>query len=511
MEQNELNALSVLLAEDDFAKGVALGISAEKAEALNRLRALRPWQDERYSNSDIGNGYLFADFYKNTARFVSERKCWFVYDGKAWRADTGNLQAMEKCKELAVLLFLLTAEITDSTLRDVCLKRAARWHNRSVRETILKDASGVYSLRTADFDRDPYLLNCQNGTLNLRTGEFREHRAEDFLSLISGVAYDANARCPRWERFMEEIMRSADEASTVEKTKYLQKAFGYALTGNTRYECLFILYGATTRNGKGTAMETFLRLMGDYGKTARPETIGARFQQNGNAPSEDVARLNGARFVNISEPDKKLTLSAALVKSLTGNDTVTARYLHENSFEYRPQFKMFINTNYLPQITDLTLFSSGRIKTIPFERHFEEWEQDRKLKELFARPENLSGILNWCIEGLRLLETEGFKEPQAVRDATSEYEHESDKIALFMEECLQEEKGALCRTSAVYEAYTRWCEGNGFYAENMRNFRSMLTGYGRVERRRPSAHEEKTTVLVGYRIRGQVVPLGSAC
>ena len=306
-------------------------------------------------------------------------------------------------------------------------------------------------------------------------------------------------------------MRSADEASTVEKTKYLQKAFGYALTGNTRYECLFILYGATTRNGKGTAMETFLRLMGDYGKTARPETIGARFQPNGNAPSEDVARLNGARFVNISEPDKKLTLSAALVKSLTGNDTITARYLHENSFEYRPQFKMFINTNYLPQITDLTLFSSGRIKTIPFERHFEEWEQDRKLKELFAEPENLSGILNWCIEGLRLLEAEGFAEPQAVRAATAEYEHESDKIALFMEECLQEEKGALCRTSAVYEAYTRWCEGNGFYAENTRNFRSMLAGYGRVERRRPSAHEEKTTVLVGYRIRGQVVPLGSAC
>ena len=244
-------------------------------------------------------------------------------------------------------------------------------------------------------------------------------------------------------------MRSADEAAAMEKAKYLQKAFGYALTGNTRYECLFILYGATTRNGKGTAMETFLRLMGDYGKTARPETIGARFQPNGNAPSEDVARLNGARFVNISEPDKKLTLSAALVKSLTGNDTITARYLHENSFEYRPQFKMFINTNYLPQITDLTLFSSGRIKTIPFERHFEEWEQDKKLKELFAEPGNLSGILNWCIEGLRLLETEGFKEPQAVRDATSEYEHESDKIALFMEECLQEEKGALCRTSAV--------------------------------------------------------------
>ena len=348
--------------------------------------------------------------------------------------------------------------------------------------------------------------------------------------MMSGVNYDKEARCPRWERFMTEIMATgtakpeqvtlADvEAQQKEnrptasdqKKRYLQKAFGYALTGNTRFECLFILYGATTRNGKGTAMETFLRLMGDYGKTARPETIGTRFQQNSNAPSEDVARLNGARFVNISEPDKKLTLSAALVKSLTGNDTITARFLHENSFEYRPQFKMFINTNYLPQITDLTLFSSGRIKTIPFERHFEEYEQDKRLKELFALPENLSGILNWCIEGLQLLDIEGFDEPEIVRQATKDYAHNSDKMALFMEECLLEESGAMCRTSRLYGAYSRWCEENGFHAENVRNFRSLLAGYGQVDRRRPSPREEKTTVLLGYRLRDYAEPLAGAC
>ena len=254
-------------------------------------------------------------------------------------------------------------------------------------------------------------------------------------------------------------------------------------------------------------METFLRLMGDYGKTARPETIGTRFQQNSNAPSEDIARLNGARFVNISEPDKKLTLSAALVKSLTGNDTITARFLHENSFEYRPQFKMFINTNYLPQITDLTLFSSGRIKTIPFERHFEEREQDRSLKETFAKPESLSGILNWCIEGLRMLEAEGFSEPQAVRAATAEYEHNSDKMALFMEECLEAAPAAMERTSQVYSVYQGWCNENGFHAENVRNFRSLLAGYATVERRRPYLGGEKTTVLVGYRIRDETSKL----
>ena len=207
--------------------------------------------------------------------------------------------------------------------------------------------------------------------------------------------------------------------------------------------------------------------------------------------------------MNISEPEKKITFNAALVKRMTGNDTLNARFLHENSFEYRPQFKMFINTNYLPQITDLTLFSSGRVKTIPFNRHFEEQEQDRGLKDLFAKPENLSGILNWCIEGLRMLEKEGFTEPDVVRAATSEYEHNSDKLALFMEECLERAPEVLTRTSVVYRCYQGWCSENGFHAENTRNFKGLLAGRATIDRRRPSLGGEKTTVLVGYRIRDE--------
>ena len=511
MREEEIRELEKLLAEDDFARDLALGLSPQRVTEMNRLRDMNPWQDERYSNGDIGNGYLFADFYRETARFVSERMCWYVYDGKAWRVDLGGLRAMELCKQLALLLLLLAWEITDTSQRDSCLKRVTRWHTRRTRETILKDASGVYCLKMADFDRDPFLFNCLNGTLNLHTHQFREHRATDLLTMLSGVEYDPQAKCERWETFVREVMgtaetgdlvRDADAAADAwEKGVYLQKALGYALTGDTRFECLFILYGATTRNGKGTAMETFLRLMGDYGRTARPETIGAKFQMNGNAPSEDVARLTGARFVNISEPDKKLTLSAALVKSLTGNDTITARFLHENSFEYRPQFKMFVNTNYLPQITDLTLFTSGRVKTIPFNRHFEENEQDRGLKELFARPEHLSGILNWCIEGLGMLEKEGLAEPDVVRAATSEYEHNSDKLALFMEECLETMPQALTRTSEVYRCYQAWCQENGFHAENTRNFKGLLASRATIERRRAAYGAEKTTVLVGYRIR----------
>ena len=130
-------------------------------------------------------------------------------------------------------------------------------------------------------------------------------------------------------------------------------------------ECLFILYGPTSRNGKGTTMESILRIMGEYGKNADPTMLQAKFNAQSGGPSEEIARLAGSRFVNISEPEKKITLDAALTKRLTGNDTITARYLHENSFEFRPNFKIFINTNHRPNITDLTLFESGRIKIIP--------------------------------------------------------------------------------------------------------------------------------------------------
>src|SRR5699024_1847711 len=130
----------------------------------------------------------------------------------------------------------------------------------------------------------------------------------------------------------------------------VQKCVGYSISGDTRYETMFILFGATTRNGKGTSMETFLKICGDYGKTSRPETIGMKINSSSFAPSGDVARLAGARFVNISEPDKKLTLSVSMLKILTANDTINAKFLHENSFEFKPQFKLYINTNQFLQL-----------------------------------------------------------------------------------------------------------------------------------------------------------------
>ena len=336
-----------------------------------------------------------------------------------------------------------------------------------------------------------YLFNCQNGTLDLRTMEFREHRPDDYLTKVSPVIYDPKADCPRWRTFITEIMQG-DKA----RADYLQKAIGYALTGDTRMECLFILYGPTSRNGKGTTMESILRIMGEYGKNADPTMLQAKFNAQSGGPSEEIARLAGSRFVNISEPEKKITLDAALTKRLTGNDTITARYLHENSFEFRPSFKIFINTNHRPNITDLTLFESGRIKIIPFDRHFDEKEQDKGLKGFFAEPENMSGILNWMLEGYKLFRSQGLEMPDSVVQATMDYQMFSDKMGQFFSECLQPKADSELRRAAVYTRYKEWCAENGYRADSAKVLNAEIDKRYTVQKKRPADGVGSTTQIV---------------
>ena len=455
------------------------------------LDEMAPHTNPRYGRDEIGMGNMFADFFKPIARYNSERGIWYVYDGTVWQPDTENLKVAELAKLLADKLYVFALTITEEDARKRFIDRVRKLQLRKHRETMLKDAKSVFPLSMRSFDQDIYLFNCKNGTLDLRTMEFREHRPEDYLTKVSPVNYDPKADCPRWHTFMDEIMQG-DKA----RADYLQKAIGYALTGDTKMECLFILYGPTSRNGKGTTMESILRIMGEYGKNADPTMLQAKFNAQSNGPTEEIARLAGARFVNISEPAKKLTIDAALTKRLTGNDTITARYLHENSFEFRPNFKIFINTNHRPNITDLTLFDSGRIKIIPFDRHFDEKEQDKDLKTTFAKPENMSGILNWMLEGYKMFRSQGLEMPGSVINATDDYRKASDKIAQFCEACLVSKPGAMLRSKSVYNRYKQWSEANGYHAEGIKNFKTEFLKHYVEDRRRPLDGGEKTTVVL---------------
>lgn len=426
------------------------------------LKDLHPESDPRYEPNDIGNGNLFSDVYKDVARYCPDRGIWYVYNGKVWKPDSkDSTQTMQLCKKLANALVLHSTTIAKEGYTNAVTK----WQYRNKRNTILKDAQDCYPVNVCEFDKDIYLLNCKNGTLDLRTMEFRPHAPGDLISKMANVYYNPDARCERWDSFINEIMQGDQE-----KAHFLQKALGYSLTGDTREECFFILYGATSRNGKGTLMESYKNILGDYGRASTPETIAQKDRADSTKPNEEIARLAGARFVNISEPDKNLVLSSALIKTLTGNDTISARYLHEHIFEFRPQFKLFINTNHLPRVTDSTVFGSDRIKVITFDRHFGDSERDTNLKRLFASKDNASAILNWCIDGLKAYQVEGLNIPASVQKATKEYMIDSDDITRFMDEELIVDYKCMVKTMDVYERYKAWCDRNGFMQKSSKTF-----------------------------------------
>lgn len=478
----------------DYYKPI-ISRSAAEDFGVDRLKELDPMDASRYPWNDIGAGRIFADYYQDRLRYVPERKVWFYYQDGIWQPDTGSLRAMKYCMELADLMYTFALEIRDEDKRKAYMKYAGRWQSHSNRVNILKDAQVHHPISYGRFDSDIYIFNCKNGTLHIDTGEFSEHRSEDFLTKKSAVTYDPNAHSERFSTYINEIM-----SGDAERAKFLQKILGYGLTGDTRHECMTILYGVTTRNGKGTLCESVLKVLGDYGCASRPETIAMKSYTNGSQPSEDVARLAGVRFVNIPEPGKGMVLDAAKVKAMTGNDTLNARFLHENSFDFRPQFKIYVNTNYLPVINDMTLFSSDRIIIIPFDRHFDEQSRDTTLKRQFAEDYVQSAILNWLLEGYQLLRIEGLHLPKSVKEATERYQHDSDRMALFFEDNLVADDTAEELTSTVYARYKNWCIENGCHPEGMKNFKQSLQTQGKVVRKRPKRGGEKTTMLLGYRL-----------
>lgn len=466
---------------------------------LNKVKELDPRRNCKYTRGDMGCGLLLADILKQRARYVEERKMWFVYDGTRWVPDSAEMRVMEMSKMVGEALAFYALDIKDEDLRGKYMAYAKQWQRRTNRKTYLSEAMSVYCLSMKELDANPYLLNCKNGTLDLQKMEFRPHNPDDKITKIADVSFDPNAGCPRFERFLTEVTSDSGDKST-----FLQKVLGYALSGDTKYECMFVLYGQSTRNGKSTLMESVLRVLGEYGLTAAPETLMDK-RRDSQGPSDDLARLAGVRLVNISEPSNTMRFNAALIKSLTGHDKVVARFLRSNSFEFYMDGKFFVGTNSLPRIDDQSVFESDRIYVIPFERHFTREEQDPSLKQLFAEEEAKSAILNWLLIGWKMLQEEGLNPPQEIIRATKAYGRKCDEMMCFMDAELCFDATANVRLSAVYDQYEKWCQSEGIVALKYIKFKedleSHLTGTHIIARRRPSDGGEKTTLLVGYRLK----------
>jgi len=501
----QANDADLLSRKNDFFNG----INADKKSILQKMYDLNR-KPNNYSKDDKGNGELYSDIFKDCLRFDVTSGGWRAYNGKIWIIDLGGCISSKLGKSLRNALFDYAANedfcshIEDEKERieyiDNYRKHLIKMGKIAVRDSMIKDAQSEYPIKREDLDKNSNLFNCQNGTLDLETFEFKEHQASDLLSKISNVEYNPNASYEIWQEFIEEVMQKDKD-----KILYLQKALGYALTADTSYETCFIFYGATTRNGKSTLIMTIMEMMGNYAMQAKPETLEQKKNNDSRNANGDVARLDGARFLNVSEPPKRMIFDIALLKTLLGRDKITARQIYEKEFEFYPYFKLFINTNYLPQIGDDTIFSSGRINVITFNKHFEQHEQDKHLKDRLIQKDNMSGVLNWCLEGLRLFKKEGLQPSESIVKATEEYRANSDKIGNFISDCLIK-SGATIKASDVYETYQKWCKISGYGVEGLRNFYSELKGKNLLQ---PSGTIRAVTVrnvVCNYSIKDEYKP-----
>lgn len=484
------------ITEDDFDDdGESENTEDLRGTAPSLVARLRELRAHEYARSDIGYSALFSDVFGERLRYCTTWKDWAFYDGARWFKDPQGMKAQRRGKRLwkALMKYAPDSGLQGENLAKYT-KSVAALGDYNKRNKMIRDACANNCLDAGDLDRDPLLFNLENGVLDLRGGlKFVDHRPDFLMSKLAPVSYDPEARCPRWEKFLDDVM-----IGDADKIRYLQKILGLSLTGETSAETMFILYGESTRNGKSTLVETVARLLGDYAVNMNPTTLAA-YDRDGRAPSEDIARLAGARLVTCSEPPKGMLFDSARVKTMLGRDTITARRLNENSIQFVPQFKILMNTNHLPIIGDNTIFTSGRVNVVSFDRHFEEWEQDPHLKDRLADPGELSGILNWLLDGLRLYRREGLKAPEVVRRATEQYRESSDKVGSFLAECFEEDPAANTQGKLAYKAYQNWCRECGYKIEGKTTFFNDLRGRGIMVSFATVAGKSYYNVLPGLR------------
>ncbi len=425
-----------------------------------------------YPANDIGIAKLFIDSFSDKLIFCADTGVWYFWNDKFWEKDSRDGgKRHEMLKQLAVIVNKELFKIQDAEKLKAYQRVYNKLYSKNYRDTILRDAMSVSPIKSSMFDKQKYLFNCDNGTYNFETGEFREHRKEDYITDISPVIYDKEADCPRFKQYLQEVMKGNQS-----KIDYLMTIASYCLTGDTSQECFFILYGETTRNGKGTFVETLLSIAGTYAQSIMPSTITRKNQNSGGSnATPDLAELKSARIASVGEIEAGMMLDIALVKRMTGGNQIKARFLYENNFSYTPQFKLLIDTNFLPKMTDDTIFKSDRIHLIEFTRHFELEERDMSLKQKLQNEK--SGIFNLIIEYYKLFKKQGFVMPEETINTIKKYQLDSNNVLAFTKTIYRDDNSYETQ-KALYEAYDNWCKDEKLMPLAKKNFKNEICKYG---------------------------------
>ena len=444
-----------------------------------------------FSNDDLGNGLRFKYLHGEKARFCKAWEKWLIWNGKRWEVDEGAIALAlaeettgHVIKEIHYWRGLAQSEKNDAKKEAILvlvktLEKHARYSSfkGGLQNMLWNAGESRLPIKPDLLDTGNWLLNVANGTVNLKTGELMPHSQADLITKLVDIPFDANAKAPRWEKFLDEVM-----GGDKEMTHYLQKAIGYTLTGDTREQCFFFLYGLGS-NGKSLFTSTLEKLLGgskEYCTRVPAESLMKKGGSNSDGPSPSKAALAGARLVTAAEIEDGCTLDEAFIKDVTGQDEISARFLHHDLFTFKPHFKLWMYGNHKPTIKGTDNGIKRRPRLIPFKQVFEGERVDKDLEAKLVT--ELPGILAWAIMGCLSWQQEGLTTPTAVAQATQDYFNEMDVIGLFIGACCVIATDSKASAKSLYDAYVQWALGGGEKPMNQRRFGQKLTERGGLTR-----------------------------
>lgn len=413
--------------------------------------------------------YRLAAAYKSDLMYVRGIG-WHVWDGQRWAED-------EKDTAKNAVLDILRRSLAES-LDDKELRSDVRKCESSAGVSgVLDLASALPALRASisDLDADPYLLNCANGTLDLRTRQLRQQDPADRITRVTRGAYDPTADRSHWDGFLNGVLPDDDERS------YLQRVIGQAAYGRVR-EHLFPVLTGSGSNGKGTAYGAITNALGDYATIINPDLLMSS-ERGGGGP--EMMTLLGARLVIGSETEEGRQLDAATMKRLTGGDELTARRLYQEPVKWMPTHQLVYVTNHLPKVKGNDPAVWRRIRVVPFDVVVTEAERDQELPERLEL--SADAILTWAVEGwFHYEDMGGMNEPDSVKQATDNYQTESDAVKLFIQSECVTGPHVHAKTRELFQAWTAWAAAEGADPLKETPFAKELDRLG-YESRRTSA------------------------
>jgi putative DNA primase/helicase len=454
---------------------------------------------DRLPLDDNGNALRLAEWYGDALRFVVGEG-YAMWDGTRWRHDDDGA-AIRAARDIADRMRERANQARDELGEDDKLTKALRQHAQrtgsargiaAIRELARSDLRLVQ--RPEQLDRDPFLLNAPNGTIDLRAGTLRPHRRDDLLTRRVAAAYEPDALAPTWEAFIERVQPDKTQRH------YLHKMAGAAALGHNEDELLHVLHGSGA-NGKSRFVFTVAAALGDYSATADAQLLLAGQRHRAGQP--ELVRLRGARMLVAGETGEGDRLNVALVKALTGGDTIACRLLYENAIvEFVPVFSPWLVTNHRPAIREQSEAIWRRVRLVPFTVTIPRRDRDPALQgKLLAE---LGGILAWIVSGASLYLEEGLDAPDAVETATNAYRDEEDIVGRFIaDRCDVGDNTYWTAASDLYGAWKGWCIANGEDPGTQTAFGTRLSEVrdDDGEQRFPSDRVGRTRVRMGLRVR----------